>query len=110
MPERRKHSRAKVLVLLDFYVEGAISSRSRGVISNIGLGGCRLETGVKLPLESVVVLKCELDEKTGLDVKGQVIWVKEGVHTTTHGIRFLDLGFLKKMKLKDYVSAHLAEG
>lgn len=101
--ERRKHPRLKVLMLLDLYSRDSLVSRTRGAITDLSLGGVKVETKAKFNLGDTIVLRFKVNEDLNLDIKGKILWAQEGVHTNTYGAEFSDIGFFLKLKLKKYI-------
>ena len=59
--ERREHIRLKLKVPIEIYLEGS-ESPLRSATSDLGLGGCYLETIFPLPIGTNVELKLQLDD------------------------------------------------
>jgi len=59
--ERREHIRLKLKVPIEIYLEGS-ESPLRSATSDLGLGGCYLETIFPLPIGTNVELKLQLED------------------------------------------------
>ena len=105
--ERRKHPRVEVNVLLDLYVFGSLKSQGRGCITDLSLGGLRLETESDFEVHTPLDLRLPLSEEIPLDFVGEIVWKRPGTPGHIYGVKFTDLGFGEKRRLQKYIIARL---
>ena len=105
--ERRKHPRVEMRVLLDLYVFGALVSQGRGCVTDLSLGGLRLETEIDFEVDTPLNLRFPMSEEIPLDFMGEIIWKKPGPPGYIYGIKFTDLHFGSKRQLQKYIVARL---
>ena len=106
MVERRRSLRVGVRILIDVFLLGELSTRSRGVISDISLGGMALETTEDLRLGDALILRFSLDAKNFFDLKGKILRKEKQPGTLKYGIKFTKIGLIEKIRLNRYVVIH----
>ncbi|MEW6555856.1 MAG: PilZ domain-containing protein [Elusimicrobiota bacterium] len=101
--ELRKHERISVSVLIDVYELGSVIAKGRGHVSDISIGGLSLDTHVALDIGTMLFLKIG---DFPIEIKGKVIRIQQGVGVNRYGVKFIDLGFFDKRKLKKHIEAY----
>jgi len=105
--ERRKYPRVSMLVLLDLYVDGEINARGRGVITDLSLGGMALETKENFDVGETLVLRFKVVEGVNFAMEGEVVRKDKKLSTTGYGVKFFNIGFKQKIKLRNFILARV---
>ncbi len=107
--ERRQYKRNEVDVVLDVYAKGKVVSRARGLMTDISLGGAKIETLAEFQKGDTLVV--ELDRLGGkpLMLQGAILHVLHGDRLSTYGIRFSKLGLFGRFKVQKFIKATLAK-
>lgn len=102
--EKRKHPRIPYTASIEVVGENI---NTYGLIKNISVGGIGVELHDYLTEEQAYTFIFTLAHKTKIKTKGQIRW---GIHkgdAFVYGVKFLELGFFSKLKLKRFINEQL---
>lgn len=100
----RRYARIKTNIPTQFISNNQLSS---GKIEDIGGGGVRIRTFIRLDFDSNIILYFVLNSKGSLMLKGRLIWEKritESDETYINGIEFTNGSPELKNQVIDYVN------
>jgi len=103
-PARRKHRRFETSFTVVFSWEG---TEAEGIVSDIGLGGCRMKSDMELPEGSCLKLKLQVPgSKPEIKVENAVI---RTIEKGSFGLRFARVLGDEKKRLCQYLVQQLKE-
>lgn len=100
--DKRKAPRMPTSILIDVNEAGTAVSKHRGHVADLSVTGMALDTPLTLEKGSSLFLKIDIP----IEVRGEIVRVQKKAGAVRYGIRFMDLGFFEKLRLKKYVTAH----
>lgn len=106
--EQRKHPRVPIDITLDMFAKGSVVSRGPGRLTDLSLGGVKIETKAVFHIGEHVVLRFDLTGGLPLDIEGVIVRRLTHPNSIDYGVKFTSLGFFKKLKMKRFVLARLA--
>ncbi len=105
--EQRKDPRVAIDITLDLFARGSVVSRGPGRITDLSLGGVKIETKAVFHIGEHVVLRFDLTGNIPLDIEGAIVRRLTHPNSIDYGVKFTSLGFFKKLKMKQFVLARL---
>lgn len=103
--ERRRSRRMPANVVLEVHDAGQPLLRGRAQVRNFSLGGMALEGHVSLRSGETVFLKINVP----VEFFGKVVYARERADHRTYGVKFSQIGFFDKLRLRRYISAEFKE-
>ncbi len=101
--EKRRHVRVSNIIMVDIYNYFSGKFISSGFITDICVGGMRVESNEQLDAEDEVLLKFILPTGNYFDnMKGKIVRTGKESVTIFYGISFLDISLLDKLRLWFY--------
>jgi len=107
--ERRKYNRNSVDIVLDIYAKGKVVSRARGLMTDISLGGAKIETLAEFQKGDTLIVELDRPDGKPLMLQGAILHVLHGDRLSTYGIRFTKLGLFGRFKIQKFIKATLAK-
>ncbi len=107
--EKRRHKRIPVKVSSWLSPAEKAAAGGRGVLVDISLGGCRLETrfvdhGLKYQPGDAVLVRFPAGDG-GIQMSGAIMWIRPVGTLDTVGVQFHKMSFLKSLPLRRVVSS-----
>jgi hypothetical protein len=100
--EKRRHERINTIIRADLFTFSQYDPRfvGKGVITDIGIGGMKLETNDVIEEGEDLLIKFFLPRGQYFDnIRGRIVRTQKDSFTFIYGIRFIDIKFLDKIKI-----------
>lgn len=106
--EKRRHERIPVKVSSWLSPAEQITAGNRGMLVDISLGGCRVETrlvdhGAQYRQGDPVFIRFPMG-KGGIEISGNIMWIRIIGAADLVGVKFHDLNFLRSRPLRGALS------
>lgn len=105
--DKRRHARVPLTVLLELHTPSGVVPKGKGFIVNLGIGGAALESDEQFDIGDNFVFRFSVPDGKNFDFLGEIRWIKKGVLTKKYGVKFKNINFFEKMRLKNFVLARL---
>ncbi|HRY29170.1 MAG TPA: PilZ domain-containing protein [Elusimicrobiota bacterium] len=99
--ERRRFRRIPADMLVELHDVGGQSARGRAQVRNFSMGGMAVEGHVPLRSGETLFLKVNVP----IEFLGKVVYMRSRGGRMNYGIRFQNIGFFDKLRLRRYVTA-----
>ena len=87
--EQRKHPRVPIDISLDLFAKGSVVSRGPGRITDLSLGGVKIETKAVFHISEHIVLRFDLTAlavgEAGRGIAGMVLVIDDGTSAVAEG-------------------------
>ncbi|MBN1384831.1 MAG: PilZ domain-containing protein [Elusimicrobia bacterium] len=100
--EKRRRPRVPTSILIDVNEVGSAVTKHRGHVADLSITGLALDTSFSLDIGASLFLKIDIP----IEVKGKIVRAQKKAGTMRYGVRFQELGFFEKQRLKKYITAH----
>lgn len=100
--EKRKHSRIDIVLTADVFRFSHYEPKflGKGVITDLGIGGMKIETNDVIDEKEELLIKFFLPEGVYFDnIRGKIVRTRKESFTFTYGIRFIEMKFRDKFRI-----------
>lgn len=91
------------MVLLNVVDSKDNRKEARAAVVNMSPGGAAFESSIKFPRGRKVILRFTIDDKKAYVVDGVVKRVEQKTGSYIHGVKFKNLNFIEKIKLRLFI-------
>ena len=109
---RRAHLRVKYKLLCHVRDLDSKTKMSAEIFTeDISEGGLRFRTPDLVPLNHRLSLTIEVPKRKSIEVQAKPVWVSpcQGIDQYMVGVQFIDLPYLERTAIQNFVAAHMPE-